>query len=186
MLPLRCPRGWAQPHKHPPTRFTELAERILLFAGIICKSGRLYVELYNKSLLLLNWPSDAQRQSYRAFFMFWMIYPCFTCPPLLCESRDLDTAVLFPVLFSKQPKPNNFRLYFSLHPLCFCQHMVENHCLWTGLLIPCLRKRGRDSHLISSDTNPEGKVEAGLATVIISASVIPISMNMGCHHHVSC
>lgn len=119
MLPLRCPRGWARPHKHPPTRFTELAERILLFAGIICKSGSLYVELYNKSLLLLNWPSDSQRQSYRAFFMFWMIYPCFTCPPLLCESRDLDTAVLFPVLVSKQPKPNNFRLYFSLHPLCF-------------------------------------------------------------------
>lgn len=53
-----------------------------LFAGqAVC------VELYNKSLLLLNWPGDSQRQSYRAFFMFWMIYPCFTCPPLLCEVR---------------------------------------------------------------------------------------------------
>lgn len=74
------------------------------------------VELFNKSLLLLNWPGDSQRQSYRAFFMFWMIYPCFTCPPLLCEVGDLDTAVLHPILISK---PNNFRLCLSLHPLCF-------------------------------------------------------------------
>ena len=39
---------------------------------------------------------------------------------------------------------------------------------------------GREEvHLTSSDTNLEGKVEAGLAIAIISASVIPLSYGLG-------
>lgn len=40
-----------------------------------------------------------------------------------------------------------------------------------------------DVHLISSDINLEGRVEEADPTIVItSASVIPIFMDLGCHH----
>ena len=60
--------------------------------------------------------------------------------------------------------------------------MVEKCHLYTGLLIPCLRKWGWEEHvhLTSSDTDLEGKAEeAGPAITIVSASVIPIFCGLG-------
>lgn len=144
---------------------------------------------WNYTINLCFYWTDPVSHRDRAIELFscseWFI---LASPALLCFVRAEIWTQLFCSLYWFQSSPSpTISDYTSVCTHCvFCQHRVENHCLWTGLLIPCLRKRGRDNHLISSDTNPEGKVEAGLATVIISASVIPISMNMGCHHHVSC